>query len=147
MSSTDKQRVNRVRRPKAHEEFLKLLTKDDNIFSSYKNALVFCASVGYRFSRKTPFEESGEPIRIEIFNTETDIPFMYALALADTEDIELMKESNFPKVVKIFEEYANAGLIYLVDLYDRETPVENLEVLVSAQRDKSNIDTLVDSIF
>lgn len=147
MSSVELQQVNRVRRPKDQEEFLKVLTKDDKIFSSYKSALVFCASVGYRFSLKVPFKESGEPIRIEIFNTETDIPFMYALALADKGDIDLMKEGNFSEVVKIFEEYANAGLIYLRELYDNETPVENLEVLVSAQRDKSNIDTLVDSIF
>ncbi len=135
----------RVRRPKEHDDFLHQLIKKDKIFSSYKNALVFSASVGYRFSQRIPFEESSEPIRISIFDTDTDRPFMYALALADSKDIDLMKEDKFLEVVKIFEEYANAGLHYLKDRYDPESHVQNIEALVYSEKsaeDESLIDLL-----
>jgi dnd system-associated protein 4 len=92
----------RIRRPKEHDDLLEILKKD-KIFSSFKNTLVFAASVGFKKQQRQSFEESSEPIMLRIFDDNTDIPFIYALALAETDDISLMTKNRFKDAVLIFE--------------------------------------------
>jgi dnd system-associated protein 4 len=126
----------RIRRPKEHDDLLEILKKD-KIFSSFKNTLVFAASVGFKKQQRQSFEESSEPIMLRIFDDNTDIPFIYALALAETDDISLMTKNRFKDAVLIFEEYANGGLSYIKSVLDPATALVSIEAII-AETDESN---------
>lgn len=120
----------RVRRPSEHDSLLDKLVKDDKVFQTLKNALVFAASVGYKKQMRIPFTKTSEPIKLSIFDKELDVPFILALALAESTDISYMNSEKFPEAVSIFEEYANGGLSYISSVYDSYSSVQSLEKLV-----------------
>ncbi|CAH7485184.1 DNA phosphorothioation-associated protein 4 [Vibrio chagasii] len=131
---------NRVRRPAKYDELLNKLVREDKIFSTLKNALVFAASVGFKKQLRRSFDNSSEPIKLSIFDRDQDIPFMYALALAETNMIEMMRDAQFEQVICIFEEYANGGLSFIESIYDSASSVQSIEQLVS---DSSSIDDVL----
>ena len=120
----------RVRRPSEHDQLLEKLVKEDKIFSNYKNALVFAASVGFNQQLRLPFEKTSEPIRIGVFDKETDIPFILTLGLSEANNIEYMKADRFIECIKIFEEYSNGGLSQIASNYDSVGGLQSLERLV-----------------
>ncbi|MGF1694788.1 DNA phosphorothioation-associated protein 4 [Vibrio lamellibrachiae] len=130
--STENKRLDdiRIRRPKEHDDLLELLKKE-KIFSSNKNALVFAASLGFKKQQRRSFDETSEPIMLRIFDDNTDIPFIYALALAETDDISMMTKAKFKEAVKIFEEYANGGLSYIKSVVDPETALVSIEAIIA----------------
>jgi dnd system-associated protein 4 len=93
---------------------LKDLTQNDKgqkIFESYKDLVVFAANIGFQNDKKMQIEKPmGDPIKMHIFSGEYDIAIMNCIALADTEDPMLIGESQEEEKIKIFEEYACAGL-------------------------------------
>lgn len=102
---------NDVRRPKQYEEMLKKLCQDENrIFSTYKEAMVFAACLGFSENKRVPFDKSSEPIRLDIFRGEYDEAILQCIGLADTHDPTIMGNAHQDDRLKIFEEYACAGL-------------------------------------
>jgi len=106
--------VDRVRRPKDFDELLKTLTddKEKKVFETYKDCLVFCASLcaskGKEYKRG--FKETSEPIKIHIFNGKYDAAFINALAIFDTNDAMVISSERQDERIKIFEDYACGGL-------------------------------------
>jgi len=133
----------RVRRPKEHYDLLDILKKE-KIFSSNKNALVFAASLGFKKQQRQPFTESSEPIMLRIFDDNTDIPFIYSLALAETNDISMMTKNKFKEAVLIFEEYANGGLSYIRSVLDPATALVSLESIISELEEVNTEDMFKD---
>ncbi len=129
----------RVRRPSEHDQLLDKLVKEDKIFTSLKNAMVFAASVGFNQQLRLPFEKSSEPIRISIFDKETDIPFILTLGLSETNNIEYMKENRFTECVKIFEEYSNGGLSQIASNYDSIGGLQSLERLIIESKQAEDV--------
>ncbi|MBJ2138204.1 DNA phosphorothioation-associated protein 4 [Paraglaciecola chathamensis] len=132
----------RIRRPKQHDDLLELFKKE-KIFSSNKNALVFSASVGFKKQQRQSFDESSEPIMLRIFDDNTDIPFIYALALAETDDITMMTKNRFKDAVLIFEEYANGGLAYIRSVLDPAAALVSLEAII-AESEESKTENIFD---
>lgn len=104
----------RIRWPKEHEEMLSRLCKNSdgkgsNIFDTYKEALVFCACVGFEQSRKKKVSKSGEPIAQDYFKP-LDHVLINCIALADTNDPNILSKSRLRDKFSIFEEYAAAGM-------------------------------------
>ncbi|PKH87326.1 DNA phosphorothioation-associated protein 4 [Colwellia sp. Bg11-28] len=130
----------RIRRPKQHDDLL-LIFKQDKIFASNKNALVFAASLGFKKQQRQSFDESSEPIMLRIFDDNTDIPFIYSLALAETDDISMMTKNKFKEAVLIFEEYANGGLSYIRSVLDPATALVSLEAIIS-ELDETNTEDM-----
>jgi dnd system-associated protein 4 len=130
----------RIRRPKEHDDLLDTLKKE-KIFSSNKNALVFAASLGFKKQQRQSFEESSEPIMLRIFDDNTDIPFIYSLALAETNDISMMTKTKFKDAVLIFEEYANGGLAYMKSLLDPVATLASIEAII-AESDEGNTEDM-----
>lgn len=120
----------RIRRPKQHDDLLEALKKE-KIFSSNKNALVFAASLGFKKQQRYAFDESSEPIMLRIFDDNTDIPFIYSLALAETNDISMMTKTRFKEAVEIFEEYANGGLSYMKSMLDPAATLVGIEAIIA----------------
>ncbi|MBE8232411.1 MAG: DNA phosphorothioation-associated protein 4 [Endozoicomonadaceae bacterium] len=133
----------RIRRPKEYDDLLDIFKKE-KIFASNKNALVFAASLGFKKQLRCSFEESSEPIMLRIFDDNTDIPFIYALALAETNDISMMNKSKFKDAVLIFEEYANGGLSYIKSLLDPAAALASLETIIAEPDDNFADDMLED---
>ena len=126
----------RIRRPKQYDDLLEIFKKE-RIFTSNKNALVFAASLGFKKKQRQSFDESSEPIMLRIFDDNTDIPFIYSLALAETDDISMMTKNKFKEAVLIFEEYANGGLSIIRSVLDPATALVSLEAIIS-ELDETN---------
>ena len=99
--------------------------------STLKSALVFAASVGAAKGVENEMDSSAEPIAIDTFSDDLDIPFMYALALVDTGDPAVLKEDQYDQVIAIFEQYATGGLAYLMGTLDYATYKLRLRILFS----------------
>ncbi|MDO6610520.1 DNA phosphorothioation-associated protein 4 [Shewanella sp. 1_MG-2023] len=130
----------RIRRPKEHDDLLDIFKKE-KIFASNKNALVFAASLGFKKQQRLSFLESSEPIMLRVFDDNTDIPFIYSLALAETGDISMMTKNKFKEAVLIFEEYANGGLSYIRSVLDPATALVSLEAIIS-ELDETNTEDM-----
>jgi len=133
----------RVRRPDQYDELLNLLKdKEDGVFSTLKSALVFSAAVGFKQNRRLPFSKTGEQIALSLFNEHLDLPFIYALALIENNDVSYLQEDKFLEVINIFEEYAAGGLQYLDDILDKSNLKESIEGLLSETGDSNLIDDI-----
>tara|TARA_R110000765_G_scaffold323962_2_gene415592 strand:- start:648 stop:1085 length:438 start_codon:yes stop_codon:yes gene_type:complete len=130
----------RIRRPKQYDDLLEIFKKE-RIFTSNKNALVFAASLGFKKKQRQSFDESSEPIMLRIFDDNTDIPFIYSLALAETDDISMMTKNKFKEAVLIFEEYANGGLSIIRSVLDPATALVSLEAIIS-ELDETNTEDM-----
>lgn len=81
-----------------------------------ENFLLLMA-LGYSMGFKTPFENpkaSGNDTFIMNQLTKEELALMYAIAIADSEDVEIV--NNDVKVADIAMEYANTGIIALKDM-------------------------------
>lgn len=108
----------RVRRPKDKEPLIQqLLAENDGIFTSMAEVLLFAAALGWSRGDegRVPFDKPGEPIRFEVFKKmPTADAFIEALAVMVTPgDAEILGESRALDRIRIFEEYANGGLVAL----------------------------------
>ena len=100
-----------VRRPKEYEKMLyDLCQSEKRIFTSYKDALVFAASIGFDRKEIISFEKSSEPIKMHIFSDEFDVAFMNCIGLMETKDATIMGDAREQEKVTLFEQYAAAGL-------------------------------------
>ena len=99
----------RVRRPAEFEEMLSEL-RDEDIFPTFKDALVFAAALGFRRGNRRPFQKTSEPIDLEVLRGDFDRTIMSMIAIEENNDPKMLAPSNEAKRVLCFEEYANGGL-------------------------------------
>ncbi len=133
----------RVRRPKQHEELIKLLaSKDEGVFDSLKSVLVFSAAVGYKAKNRQAFSETSEPIPIHYFSEGRDIPFIYTLAIAEFKNVDFLREENFKETITVFEEYAAGGLTVLSDEITSFNIKETIEGMLSEAKPTKLIDDI-----
>ena len=104
--------VDRVRRPDEHTETLRLLKDESEIFSSFKDALIFAASLGFSREKRVSFDKNDEPVPLSVFRGEFDEAFMNVMVLFDMKDPTYLESegSKFDSKIKMFEEYACGGL-------------------------------------
>ncbi|MDX1282976.1 DNA phosphorothioation-associated protein 4 [Shewanella colwelliana] len=107
----------RVRRPQQYDSLISVL-KSEGVFSSFKSVLVFAAVIGFKQSKRIEFSDSSEKIPLHIFSDDVDIPLINCIALAETEDVNILRRESFEKALIIFEEYACGGLAYLEGVID-----------------------------
>ncbi|MHA1435661.1 MAG: DNA phosphorothioation-associated protein 4 [Candidatus Heimdallarchaeota archaeon] len=101
----------RVRRPKDKTDLLNQLTSDDQggPFETYKDVLIFAATLGYYHERHVEFEQTDEPIAWDIFKSN-DRALINMIALSDKQNLTILSEAQSEDKIKCFEEYANGGL-------------------------------------
>ncbi|WP_204106704.1 MULTISPECIES: DNA phosphorothioation-associated protein 4 [Spirulina sp. CCY15215] len=106
-----------VYRSQKQEHLYELLTdKAKGLFKTKQAVMMFAAATGWYIKERKERDKGGELIRWDPFINQNDDVFIYLLALAESETIEIldkegMEEGDSP--VTIFEEYATAGLEYL----------------------------------
>lgn len=148
--------VRRVRRPDTKTELLEqLVDREEGVFETYKDALVFAAALAASRNASKPFEKSGEPIDYTIFARNGDQESLfYLLAVYNKGDLQLLADARANERLTVFEEYAHAGL-EIIDL-ERTSSRRSirdvvLKLVSDAQRSDStssdvNLENLVDEI-
>ena len=122
--------INRIRRDKKHDELVDRLTKgDDAVFNEIWRLLVFAASLGISQGKRTPIvsADSGKAFPDTYLSPSCGPGFISLLTICDTESSELLRtrEGNSAERIKIFEEYANAGLeIIHAELSKSTSPID-----------------------
>ena len=107
----------RIRIDKIHHPTYIALTKprenenhqDLSPFESMKNIFMLAIFIGYNEEKRIPLGKDKEMIFAWArFSPEEDVPLLRALALAETEDVEVL--TNQDRILTIAEEYANGGI-------------------------------------
>lgn len=119
--------VERIRRPAEYEGLLNDLVAENSPFKTYKEVLVFAASLGYNRDRRRPFEKTGERINMQVFNGRFDELAINSIAVAAKEDAFMLSNENDDERILIFEEYACGGL----EIMYNEMSNTNLSILDS----------------
>lgn len=110
-----------VRRSKTYENALQALGgKEATLFPTLREALTFCAVLGYKERRRLPFDNAGsEDIAGAQYHLNDAVDMVFALALADQKNSDILRPENEKDCVQIYEEYANGGLDLVQSWIDR----------------------------
>lgn len=111
-----------VKRSKIHEATLqKLGGKDAKLFATLREALTFCAVLGYKERRRVPLDPNGgtEDIAGAQYQLNDAVDTIFALALADSKTSDILRPDREKDCVLIYEEYANGGLELVQSWIDR----------------------------
>jgi dnd system-associated protein 4 len=105
----------RFRRPAEHEKLLNELTAKGGPFRAMVDALMFAAALGRRKGRREPFEKTGESIRLSLMEGRQygDVLIDMVAAAEVKDDPKILGDDRQAERIKIFEEYANAGLRFI----------------------------------
>jgi len=135
----------RIKVAKDKTELLKALrgTEDTpGTFQSYADALVFAAALGMKRGRREPIAEYSreiDPIRQDIFQNRGYDQVINLLAVVSSNNPKILASTDEAEAerVKIFEEYANAGLEILEGVLKGSVNhhTEYLLMFLSAERE------------
>lgn len=111
-----------VKRSKLFEQTLqKLGGKDATLFPTLREALTFCAILGYRERRRVPLDQNAgtEDIAGAQYQINEAVDMVFALALAESKTSDVLRPDRERDCVQIYEEYANGGLELVQSWIDR----------------------------
>ncbi|MCZ8538291.1 DNA phosphorothioation-associated protein 4 [Paenisporosarcina quisquiliarum] len=110
----------RIKRPKNQEDGYKTLidSEEFGVFLTYKDVFMTSGALGFMEQKRMKFSSSAEGIPWSVFTLDTDETIINAIALAETEDISILRDDpdSFDKKMQIFEEYAAGGFEILYNL-------------------------------
>lgn len=119
-------------------EMYKRLKDEEEIFDTYKDVLLFLASVGYSKDNKGDLPSGGNEIAWEyIARDPTQHIFVKCMAYADTEDKEALSDTD--RQIDILLKYADGGedIIKEEVLDNRGDVLENLVEYLKENRKES----------
>lgn len=140
--------ASRIRIASDKADLVKSLTASDDRknapFQTYADVLVFAASLGSKYKKRSPLREISKrepaPISLEIFESRGYAMTLNLLAIAETQDPQILATHNPDAIrdrVLIFEEYANGGLDILQDkLRGAVDYLDQLLLLLANERDR-----------
>lgn len=102
-----------VKRSKTFEATLqKLGGRESAMFPTLREALTFCAVLGYKERRRVPLDASAgtEDIAGAQYQINEAVDLVFALALADAKTSDVLRPERERDCVLTYEEYANGGL-------------------------------------
>ncbi len=102
-----------VKRSRTYEATLqKLGGKESAIFGTLREALTFCAVLGYKERRRLPHDPNAgtEDIAGAQYQLNEAVDMVFALALADAKESDVLRPEREKDCVQTYEEYANGGL-------------------------------------
>jgi len=86
------------------------------IFPTLRDLLCFSAVLGYQVERKSDLTDPVPFVDSRIFENEPQAPeLMYLIGLAETKDVDCLREENEEDLVSLFEKYADGGLDVLAE--------------------------------
>lgn len=121
-----------VKRSRQFEDTLQLLGgKDATMFPTLREALTFCAVLGYKERRRKKFDPSigTEDIGGAQYQSNDAVDTMFALALAEAKVSDILRQERERDCVEIYEEYANGGLELIQSWIDRYADIDVEEAI------------------
>lgn len=121
-----------VKRSRQFEDTLQLLGgKDATMFPTLREALTFCAVLGYKERRRKKLDISAgtEDIAGAQYQINEAVDTMFALALAEAKTSDILRQERERECVEIYEEYANGGLELIQSWIDRYADVDVEEAI------------------
>lgn len=105
--------------------------RDEAAFATFRDILLFAASVGAQVKRRVQFSASGEPIRYETLKEPMFAETLINMIAANEppSDPEIMDGARIGERLRIFEEYANGGLEYIQEQINVRHQPANLVVI------------------
>jgi dnd system-associated protein 4 len=116
-----------VKRSKLYEATLQRLGgRDATMFPTLREALTFCAVLGYKERRKKPLDPNvgTEDIAGAQYHLNDAVDMVFALALADCKTSDILRTDRERECVQVYEEYANGGLELVQSWLDRYADVD-----------------------
>ena len=116
-----------VKRSKKFEATLQLLGgKDATMFPTLREALTFCAILGYRERRKLPLDQNAgtEDIAGAQYQLNEAVDVVFALALADSGSSDILRPEHEKDCIQTYEEYANGGLELVQSWIERHADLD-----------------------
>ncbi|QDT16785.1 hypothetical protein CA12_28920 [Alienimonas californiensis] len=133
----------RVGIPEGYSDLMERLRRDDRegVFDTNQKTLMFAAAVGWATARdevdlteQVP-SKTGDSIRLDIFRTADDLPFLDALAVDREDDLKVMSDERQPDRITLFEQYAAAGLAKMRHYCIEDNPDSLLDGLIRLMTD------------
>jgi len=137
---------NSIRIPARYEKMVRELAgdkKETKVFNTYKDFVVFVACLGRKYGEPSSFKKSMDnPIRLNIFRDEFDLSLMNALAIVESNDINLLGTQGTNKRLEIFENYACKGFeVFENKVYNQggDVQIQLLKLIISEAESSGNI--------
>ena len=117
-------RAPNINRSKLHEDIVQRLSaqnvpgSDRKLFPTIRELLCFAALLGFSEKRRVPLDRSAgvEDISYQQFERDPGAEdLLWTIAVAETQDTEVLREGEEARCAEIFEEYANGGLVLIKD--------------------------------
>lgn len=117
-----------INRSKVYDDLVQRLVhqhvpgSERKLFATIRELLCFAALLGFSEERRLPLDRSQgtDDIMYSIFEADPAAEdLVWALAVAETQDVEVLREGNEKRCGEIFEEYANGGLAIIKDYFLR----------------------------
>jgi dnd system-associated protein 4 len=111
-----------VRRSDAYEKLVVqyCATKDSQpgekkVFNTIKDFMVFAALIGFQLNKSKVLdgEMTTTSIILETYATTKHDAYIYLIALAKNESLDILKDENLRNAINIFEGFCNAGLEHI----------------------------------
>jgi len=110
-----------IYRSKIHEHIVQALSGErayifdesgKKLFPTIRELLTFCALLGYYNNKRVPLDKLAgtEDIQGVTYEDTEALEFIWLIGLAETMNLETLKDGNEKICSQIFEEYANGGL-------------------------------------
>ena len=109
---------------KNDQEFYASLVAEDSS-SIFKNrtrvdVFMYAMALGFNAKKRLPLEKKAANLNPSAISGEMRW-LMRSVAVADTEDLDIIVKDHHTKVLEIAEEYANAGIKILREMIERST--------------------------
>ena len=116
---------------KNDQEFYASLVAEDSS-SIFKNrtrvdVFMYAMALGFNAKKRLPLEKKAANLNPSAISGEMRW-LMRSVAVADTEDLDIIIKDHHTKVIEIAEEYANAGIKILHEMIERSTLESEKEV-------------------
>ena len=139
-------RAPNINRSRVHEELVQRLStqnlpgSDRKLFPTIRELLCFAALLGFSEQRRIPLDRSKgvEDISYQQFEREPAAEdLLWVIAVAETGDVEVLREGEEIRCAQIFEEYANGGLGVIKDFMLRNGGEYPDRALMALLKEKS----------
>ena len=116
---------------KNDQEFYASLVAEDSS-SIFKNrtrvdVFMYAMALGFNAKKRLPLEKKAANLNPSAISGEMRW-LMRSVAVADTEDLDIIIKDHHTKVIEIAEEYANAGIKILREMIEKSTLESEKEV-------------------
>ena len=116
---------------KKDQEFYRSLCAEDSS-SIFKNrtrvdVFMYAMALGFNAKKRLPLEKKAANLNPSAISGDMRW-LMRSVAVADTEDLDVIVKDHHTKVIEIAEEYANAGIKILREMIEKSTLESEKEV-------------------